>query len=329
MKRRALADGPSRVWSQRAGLAPAAVLLAALLPAPCALAQTFSLEAGNLKERSNAILAMMGYMLTPDVTTGSLSISDATTDNPGLSMTSLGGGFTVSRDFPLYLEGTAAYARYDPTFLATDGTAQRVVPSKWNSISGTLGVGWDFRMSEELVLRPMFNFSLGHVESDLQILNQIASNRADQEIQFLEDGKLDSVGVGGSIMLDYERYRPEGEIDVELRYTDIYLTSYGDTSDAVEGSAAARSASLWARWRAPTGVTALDRPLRYVLEFAHTQFFGDLRGALGFNYLTSLGAGLELDSSKYDIIVTRTRLLMRYKFGDGVQGWSVGLAVSF
>ena len=116
-------------------------------------------------------------------------------------------------------------------------------------------------------------------------------------------------------MLDYERYRPENEIDVELRYTNLYLQSYGGTSDAVQGSASAQSLALWSRWRAPTGLTALDQPLRYVLEFAHTQFLGDLCGALGFDALTSLGAGLELDSSEYDIVVTRTRLLGRFQFG--------------
>jgi hypothetical protein len=34
-----------------------------------------------------------------------------------------------------------------------------------------------------------------------------------------------------------------------------------------------------------------------VLEFSHTQFLGDLRGAMGFDWLTSLGAGFELDTS--------------------------------
>jgi hypothetical protein len=97
----------------------------------------------------------------------------------------------------------------------------------------------------------------------------------------------------------------------------------------VEGSADARSMNLWSRWRAPTGMMMLERPLRYVLEYAHTVFLGDLDGALGYNHLNSIGAGLELDSSKYDIIVTRTRLVGRYKFGENVRGWSVGLAVSF
>jgi hypothetical protein len=130
-------------------------------------------------------------------------------------------------------------------------------------------------------------------------------------------------------MLDYERYRPENEIDVELRYTNIYLQSTGGTSEAVKGTASAQSASLWSRWRAPTGFTAMERPLRYVLEFAHTQFLGDLRGVLGFDSLTSLGAGFELDSSAYNVFVTRTRLVGRFQIGDNVRGWSVGIAVSF
>ena len=107
------------------------------------------------------------------------------------------------------------------------------------------------------------------------------------------------------------------------------MQSFGGTSTAVEGSADSQSASLWARWRAPTGITMLERPLRYVLEFAHTTFLGDLDGVLGFNDLSSVGTGLELDSSARDINVTRTRLMARYKVGEHVRGWSIGLAISF
>ena len=42
-------------------------------------------------------------------------------------------------------------------------------------------------------------------------------------------------------------------------------------------------------------------------EAAHTSYIGDMRGALGFDALNSLGVGLELDSSDHDIIVTRAR----------------------
>jgi hypothetical protein len=284
---------------------------------------------GNIQKRASGVLALMGYTLTPDVTTGSISISNGETGNPEITMISLGGGSTISKSFPLYLEGTASFSRYDPTFAATGGGQDRRLPTKWNSLSGTAGIGWDFPLVQDIVLRPIFNFSLGHVESDLSIAGRVIGNRLDKDLKFLDNGRLNAAGVGGSLMLDYERYRPEGEIDVELRYTNIYLQSIYETSEAAEGSSNVQNLSLYSRWRAPTGLTALDRPLRYVLEFAHTQFLGDLRGALGFDWLSSLGAGFELDSSAYDVIVTRTRLLGRYQFGEGVHGWSISLAVSF
>ena len=174
------------------------------------------------------------------------------------------------------------------------------------------------------MLRPVFNFSYGRVDSNLSA----SQTGTGEEIEFLRNGQLNAYGLGGSLVLDYERYRPESEIDVELRYTNIYLQSFS-SSAAVKGSADAQSISFWSRWRAPSGFSMLQRPLRYVLEFAHTSFLGDLDGVLGFNHLSSFGTGLELDSSARDIAVTRTRLMARYKVGEHVTGWSIGLAVSF
>jgi Autotransporter beta-domain len=305
-------------------------LIAACALAPTfAVAQGFSLVGANVQERANGVLALMGFTLTPDVTTGSISIQDESAANPDFRQTSLGGGFTMSKSFPLYLEGTVAYGRYDPTFVASDGQVERPIPVKWNSLSATGGVGWDFPLTAEWTLRPIFNFSFGRVSSDGAVAASIAESRGSAaDFEFLANGTLRAVGLGGSLMLDYERYRPENEIDVELRYTNIYLQSY-DSSEAVEGHASAQTLALWSRWRAPTGVILLERPLRYVLEYAYTRFLGDLEGVLGFDQLHSFGLGLELDSSKYDIIVTRTRLLVRYKVGDNAEGWALGLAVSF
>jgi hypothetical protein len=304
-------------------LQKAALALACALASPPAHCQ--QVVGGDLQKRVNGVLAMMGYMLTPDVTTGSLGVSNAATGNPDLGMTTLGGGFTMRKESPLYLEGTVGYAQYDPTFIGATGQVERSVAATWDAYSATGGVGWDFPLSKELVLRPIFNFSYGRVDSKVSA----TQTGTGEEIDFLHEGHLNAYGVGGSLVLDYERYGPGNEIDVELRYTNIYLHSFGGSSTAVNGSADAQSISLWSRWRAPTGATMLERPLRYVLEFAHTTFLGDLDGVLGFNYLSSIGTGLELDSSAYDVTVTRTRLMARYKFGEHVRGWSIGLAVNF
>lgn len=287
-----------------------------------------------IKDRKDGILTLMGFTVLPDVTTSSLSINDATSGNPGLSQTTLGGGFTISQDFPLYLEGTVGYSRYDPKFIASDGDEELIIPVKWNTLSFTGGIGWDFPLTEnkELKLRPIFNFSFGHIESDLSLAGRYLEERFDMDsdsLEFLNRGRMNTYGFGGAIMLDWEHYREDYEVDVELRYTNIQLRSFNSEYSSVEGSSDANIISLWTRWRAPTGFTMLNNPVRYVLEGSNTTFLGAQRDALGFNYLSTIGVGLELDSSDYPVFITRTRLLYRYTFGENVSGHAIGLAMSF
>jgi len=284
---------------------------------------------GRLQKRVNGILSFMQYTLFPDVTTSSLSITNSASGNPNLLMGQLGGGFTWSRSSPLYLEGNAAYSRFDPTFIATNGTETREVPVKWTTLTGTVGVGWDFRLAPELVLRPIANFTIGHLETDLSALARIIEIKTGTEIEFLKNGNLNAVGYGGSLMLDYEHYRRDYEIDVELRYTVIQLLSIPGTFEAVQGSYLAQNINLWSRWRAPTGWTALQRPVRYVFEFTYSFYFENQDDGLDFNHLCSLGGGLELDSSAYTRLFTRVRLMARYRFGENIEGWTIGLGISF
>jgi hypothetical protein len=300
--------------------------------APGAKAQSpsdFILTDAKLQQRANSVLALMSYSVVPDLASSSLSIDSPRTGNPAIAMSQLAGGFTISQSMPLYLEGGIAASRYDPTFYASNGREERAIPLKWNNVALTGGIGWDFPLTPDLKFRPMVNIAIGRVASDLAIARTYLQGISGREFEFLDRGHLDAYGLGGSLMLDYERYRPDSEVDVELRYTNIRLQSYGSTSPAVQGHADAITVSLWSRYRAPTGLTALDRPVRYVLEYAHTRYLGDQAGVLGFSHLNSVGVGLELDSSAHDIFITRTRLMLRYMFGRNVSGFSVGLAVSF
>jgi hypothetical protein len=321
----------SRRLHSRAPLRIGFVVLAwaALITSTQVHAQARSVNGVSLQQIADGILSLMGYSLTPDVTTGSLAIASDPTGNPNIEMYAIGGGFTWSDAVPLYLEGTAGYSIYDPVFLVSEGQNQRSIESKWRTTSASAGIGWDFPLTGTLKLRPIFNFSYGRVLTDGSIAGFVYEELTGEDIDFLQGGTLNALGLGGTIMLDYERYLPGSEIDVELRYTDIHLESTSDSSAAVQGSSDAQSLSLWARWRAPTRMSMQGNPIRYVLEGAHTEFLGDLRGALGFEALSSLGIGLEVDTTAHDILVTRTRLLVRYQFGGNVDGASVGVAVSF
>ena len=283
----------------------------------------------NVRNQANNVLTLMTFTVVPDVTTSTLSINAASSGNPALTMFTLGGGATVSRELPVYLEGVLGFSRYDPRYVVSDGTATQTLPVRWNSLSLSGGIGWDFHLTDELSLRPIVNIALGQVVSDLRVGEYILNRILDREIHFINNGALTAYGYGASLMLDWERVRPEYELDVETRYSNITLQTFSNTDDSVKGRATAESLNLWTRYRAPTGLTAMQKPVRYVLEGAHTQFFGEQQNALGFDHLTSLGVGVELDSSAHEVFVSRIRLVARRMYGQNVTGSSIGLALSF
>jgi hypothetical protein len=283
----------------------------------------------RIKRYADGVLSLMAYTVAPDVTTSSLSITDAGTSNPDLSMTQFGGGFVVSDSTRLYLEGNAAWSRYDPRFIVSDGQQDSVVPVKWNTASVTGGIGWDFPVGSKWSIRPIFNFSFGDVASDVKLGRAAIAIADNSELDFLIDGRLRVYGLGGSVMAVYEYDKPDRELDVEIRYTNVRLHTYDTSDDIVRGNATAESASLWARMRTPTGMIMMQRPVRYVYELAYSQYFDSGVKALGFDSLLSLGFGLELDSSEYTNLFTRWRAILRHVVGPNVSGWSVGLAASF
>ncbi|MEL4013427.1 hypothetical protein AAE045_04610 [Dryocola clanedunensis] len=307
-----------------------------LLAAALALSPPgYAADGERIKHRADAVLTLMSYMVFPDITASDLNIGTGTGETNELTITQFGGGATLSESFPLYLEGALGYSRYDPQFVISNGAETRRIPTKWNSLSATGGIGWDFpiyrdRWGGNLVLRPIANVMLGTMASDVRIGSWVIERRSNADYDFLDGGRLNAYGLGGSLMLDYELFSKPQDIDIELRYSGMQLQTFANTSRAVEGHAEAENLGLYLRRRAPVSDwTLLKSPLRYVLEGAHTEYLGQQRGALGFNSLSSVGLGLEIDSSKYPVFITRTRLVARYMFGDDTSGYGVGLAMSF
>ncbi|WP_210415554.1 hypothetical protein [Bdellovibrio sp. NC01] len=309
-----------------------------LMPCFCFLIAFLQMNAGHALLRSqddaskqaNAVLALMSYSAIPDLASSSLSISNANTGNPQIAMSQIGGGATMSTDFPIYLEGAVAYSRYDPVFIASNGTDERKIPVKWTSGTLQAGIGYDFMIAEHWAIRPIFNMAAGVVTSDMKIASALVGAYLGREIEFLDGGSMTVGGLGGSLMLDYEFHAPDAhDIDFEARYSYIHLQTMGG-STSVKGYSDSSTGSLYYRYRAPIDEwKVLQKPFRYVLEGSLSHYMGDQAGVLGFDYLTSVGLGVELDSSAYKVWVTRTRLVARYMFGVDVTGYSFGLACSF
>lgn len=292
----------------------------------------------QLGSRQSGVLGLMGYNFTPDGSANAVQINRTTANSeegsPTLTLSQLGAGFTLSESFPLWLEGYLGTARYDPRAVFTN-LGDRQLPLRWNNLAVSTGVGYDIRIGEYLWLRPIFNLGAGIAASDSAIFGAYLGLRTGRDFSALSSQHVNVWSIGGSLMLAYYDHRPERDIDVELRYTQLRLQTFGDTIDAARGTATAKTLGLWARYRWPTGWEAFGRPVRWVLDGSASYYFGDQRDVLDFTWAVKAGGGVEVDLGRYEIgavglSISRVRLVARYFFADGnITGTSVGIGVSF
>jgi hypothetical protein len=335
--------------------APALALLglAAMCPVPAAaqpapgpvvdeVAERLRLLSASLRSRPGGVLGLMGYSMIPDGSANAVQVNRTTVSgsggddrpDPTLTFSQFGFGFTVSESFPLFIETYAGYARYDPRAVF-GGTETRRSPLRWNNFTATLGVGYDFRIGENLWLRPIVNFAGGYAAGDASLFAQFIDYRTDVDISTLTDRHVNVWGAGGALMLAYYDYRPEREIEVELRYSQLRLQTFGDTLPAARGKSTAESVGIWGRYRWPTGREVFGREMRWVLDGSGSAYLGDQRDAIGFAWSAKLGGGIEFDTGRWElgalgISLRRVRFVGSYFVGDNnVTGYSFGIGMSF
>jgi hypothetical protein len=293
----------------------------------------------SLRGRSTSVLGLMGYNMTPDGSTNAVEVNRTGTTSEGEGQPSLllgqfGFGYTVSESFPLFLENYIGYARYDPRALFS-GEGARRLPLRWNNVTATLGVGYDFALTDTLFLRPILNVGAGYAASDASLFGSFLEWRTGVDISPLTDRHMNVWSYGGALMLAYYDYRPQRDIEVELRYTRLHLETFGDTAAAFQGSANAETIGIWGRYRWPTGREAFGRDIRWVIDGSASYYLGDQREAVGFAWSAKIGGGIEFDVGRHEIgamglNLNRIRLIARYFFGDqGVTGTSFGIGMSF
>ncbi|MGR3780608.1 MAG: autotransporter outer membrane beta-barrel domain-containing protein [Albimonas sp.] len=282
----------------------------------------------DVSDRATGALAMLGVTAVPSETASTLQFDSNAGEGNSFFASQLGGAFTVSDGFPLYLEGYVGYSRYDPVFVFSDGTSRSRLPTKWTTVGAEGGIGWDFALTDTLVFRPIFNVALGHVESDAALLGRIVNRRYGLELQFLEDGRLTAGGFGGSLMLDYEYHSEAYDADLELRYTHLHLEPIAG-SKAIDASSTAATLGAWSRLRVPTGVEMFGGPLRAVFEASGSWLPGDQGEVLQTRWLMQAGLGVEFDTEQTWVPLSRVRIVARQTVGANLTGYSLGLSASF
>lgn len=315
----------------RRAFLPILASLTAMSPGAALAVDLEELLFGAVKRNAQGALAVYGISAVPSETASTLSFESGTGDDTvGFTASQLGGGFTISDSFPVYAEGFIAFNRYDPVLLLSNGREESLLPLKWTTVAATGGLGWDFNLTDNLVLRPMAHFSLGRVQSDLSLGATFIAQELGFDVNFLSAGGLTVGGLGGSLGLEYnKRWENDYEVDFTLRHTHIRLEPIAGDKE-IKTSADAITTAMWSRLRVPTGIDLWDRPVRGVAEFSASWLPGDQGTALNTSWLLQAGAGMEIDFSETWVpIITTARMVARYTYGETLQGFGIGLAASF
>jgi len=276
------------------------------------------------------ILAVFAISALPNQTANALFLDTGADSNRTFDFRAaqIGGGFTYSETFPLYLEGYLGWSQYNPNVVLPMNGPGSEFSVDLKNYAATGGVGWDFGIAEHLFIRPVFMFSVGRVEAEAQ--PEAGPAVEESGLVGARDEGFWAGGVGASAALVYQRDWPDGySFDASLRHTYLHLEPVGSGTD-VSTNADAITTILWSRLRMPSGLTFLRRPLRGVVEVAASHNPGDQGAVLDTEWLVQAGGGIEINFEDTSVpLVKRTRLLLRYTQGENVNGFSVGFGLSF
>jgi hypothetical protein len=293
----------------------------------------------TLEPRNGGVLGLMGYGAIPSGSASTLQVNRNSAGpeegDPTLTLSQLGFGFEVDETFPLWLEIYASWTRYDPrAVLQGDGT--RDVSVRWNNFTTTVGIGWDFYLADSLYVTPILNLVGGYAASDTSLATTFLARRRDRSDQSpLSEVQANVWGVGGSLMLTYFNYSAVRQIDLQARYTQLRLQTFGNSLPASRGTSTSSTLGVWGQYRWPTGIEVFRRPLRWVVTGAASYYFGDQRQATGFAWSTTIGGGIEFDVGRLQfgamgLEVSRVQFTLNYLYADrNITGASFGLGISF
>ncbi|TMV07630.1 hypothetical protein FGK63_09175 [Ruegeria sediminis] len=291
-------------------------------------AQNFDFPGGE-QALADQALATWGYLALPNraarfVSAGRFKGSDAE-----LLYGQIGDGLNPYETSPFYTELFGGYQSFDPVLTLSDGSNTTTANAEWNSFSVTGGFGWDFEIDEYWTLRPIANISFGNVQAEVDPISGVNSGNSGSGVDFLRNGELWTMGYGAALELQYKLHAPNREFDFYLRHTEMKLETIGDST--VDADADVSATTAWLRARYPIrNWRAYGRPVRSVWQAGVAGLYGDQDEALGFDWVASLGAGIELDVEETSLPwVKRARVMLGYSKSDVFDVYSIGFGISF
>ena len=194
------------------------------------------------------------------------------------------------------------------------------------SLRGSAGLS--LPISRYFKLRPFLSLAASRLETTTQ-LKGLGGHAPLPEVWL--DSKLDALSTSGTLYADYDRWFDSNRLQLRGQYTLAYTDTFngGGSVRGLETWGWNRTLFMRARYSRPTNWRYRGKPWRWNSYISHTRFIGLEQRALGFNTFSEVGVGLDFEVNIRPLDWFGLRFIglkAGYIFGDGVDGFSVGLS---
>lgn len=297
-----------------------------LCAASGAAGQTLDSDFDTRTGQVRAGLAALGLVTAPLSYNALLFLERASPGDLDFASGQLGAWGTPLEDSDLYLEGFVATQYYTPSFEIADGT-NRIEDVKWRSFATTVGIGWEFPLTERLAFRPMVNAAVGRITSNSDVAAVgVPGGQAD----FIAGDAVEAFGYGGSLSLDYAYQTDARQVEMRLRHVRLRHVAIGETDDPGSDTETVVTSAI-ARHRMPIGDLRLaGGRVRWAVEATYARYDGDTGDILGLPWIARIGTGLEFETGQLGRYAPpRVRTMIRYVFGEDFEGIGIGAGLVF
>ncbi|QHA88854.1 hypothetical protein [Serratia rhizosphaerae] len=232
--------------------------------------------------------------------------------------------------FRPYIEGTFGYVKSDQTlaFGDDDGVSDRLSLDT-RTLSAMGGAGAEFDIVPGTILRPMMLFGYSRTSNDTSSSGSLGDllHEAGRGLAF--DFKINSLLYGGAVEIEQNhRWENDVKLTANLRYNYLVDDSYRASDPELEGRNDFSVMTAATELNGPTYLSLFGQPLRWI-GFVTGTYMPEIKDNIGFDYFVEIGGGIEIVDSGVIPGIGGVSLRGSGLVGDGVEGWSLGLAAEF
>lgn len=266
--------------------------------------------------------------LTPDFSAANYKIENDPTPPVTISIIRLPfimGALDLNNNTSMKFEFALGYQKTEETVPVAD-QSDNYVDSKWQGSGVSLGLLFDYRLSDHVTLEPKIRAGAVRLTNTASYYggytNAVIKPMYDGTF-FNWNTKASVASLGLGLIYDWQVVGRESTVKTYVYH--LYMKSFDESNEVVAFDTNANMASLKADVILPSGATLFNRRLDAVLLGGSSLFSGENRDTLDFTALYELGAGIEYPIKGNKSNFGHIRLSGLILRGENVRGWMVSL----